>query len=237
MKELKGHLPKQQKVEKLPMITIATPCDEEVPYEFFKQIQELMAQPSDKFEMAFGTVSGTNVFAARKKLVEDMMGEYLLFIDSDMIFNRAMIERLLEADADIIGGVCVQKTPPHYPTIKMKNEEGFYKPVEEVPVNQIIEVDGMGLAFCLIKKKVFSMTKQPWFTPIPRKDDAVAEDLAFCERAKEAGFKILVDTAVQPGHLGKQVFSLETYNTYKEAYEQYKSAKEAKLQTGSPEVR
>lgn len=47
----------------------------------------------------------------------------------------------------------------------------------------------------------------PFFMPISYDGIYLSEDYAFCQRAREAGFKILADTRIILGHVGEHVYS------------------------------
>lgn len=68
----------------------------------------------------------------------------------------------------------------------------------------LVEVAYTGMGFMLVKRGVFEKLEYPWFRPIEKKIgdmvDFTMEDVAFCLRAKEAGFKIFIDPAVKVGH-------------------------------------
>ena len=73
-----------------------------------------------------------------------------------------------------------------------------------------MEVSHTGFGFLLIKKGVFESMTYPWFKPIEKRIgdmvDFTMEDVSFCLRAKEAGFKIYIDPQVIVGHEKKVVF-------------------------------
>jgi GT2 family glycosyltransferase len=73
----------------------------------------------------------------------------------------------------------------------------------------LIEVSYTGMGFMLVKKGVFESMEYPWFRPIEKQiGDAVdftMEDVAFCLKAAEAGFKVFIDPTVRVGHEKKIV--------------------------------
>lgn len=76
-------------------------------------------------------------------------------------------------------------------------------------VEGLIEVAYTGFGFMMIKKGVFESMTYPWFRPIEKKIgnmvDFTMEDVAFCLRAKETGFKVHIDPLVRVGHEKKVV--------------------------------
>jgi hypothetical protein len=126
--------------------------------------------------------------------------DYWLNIDADNPPMNNPLD-LVELDKDIIG--C--PTPVYHFTDKVKNErpwyENAYKYVPkddaylEWPTKQgLQEVDAMGTGCILIARRVFDhpVMRQGAFTRKLYPDGTVnkGNDLSFCERAKDVGFKI-----------------------------------------------
>lgn len=69
---------------------------------------------------------------------------------------------------------------------------------------ELIEVAYTGMGFMLVKKGVFEILGYPWFKPIEKRIgdmvDFTMEDVAFCLRAREKGFEVLIDPTVKVGH-------------------------------------
>ena len=61
----------------------------------------------------------------------------------------------------------------------------------------LLEVDGCGSHFIMIRKEVFEAMPRPWYKTVTT---SAGEDYWFCRKAKEAGFKIHVDLTVHTGH-------------------------------------
>jgi len=76
----------------------------------------------------------------------------------------------------------------------------------------LIEIQGVGMASTLIKREVFEKTPKPWFFPEPN----LGEDLAFCIRAKEQGFKIYCDTNLICGHCTTEIITEAHYLKWRE---------------------
>ena len=148
---------------------------------------------------------------ARNTIVEHFLDtdmDYLLFIDSDMIWEPDSVELaynlIQQEQVDIVTGIYFTKGAPHLPVIKKLDiDAGCYNIFVEWG-NQPFEVDGAGLGFMLISRKVLEAMKQPLFTW----DGGFSEDLNFCLKAKkDHGFKIWADPLVKLGHVGSKVFT------------------------------
>jgi hypothetical protein len=136
---------------------------------------------------------------------------HIMLIDSDSIFTPENFMSLLGRNQDIVSGL-VKKTPFVYaafkvdPTKDLFQKEGLTD--NNIKNTDLIEADGAGLAFMLVKRGVFESIKAPWFASTAIDDPSgpngkiyVGEDIYFCLKAKEAGYKIWLDPTVKVGHL------------------------------------
>ncbi|MBD3375958.1 hypothetical protein GF406_13060 [candidate division KSB1 bacterium] len=144
--------------------------------------------------------------------------DYIMWIDSDILFTPEQLQRLLSHDKDIVSGIYLMEGGHAYATVKEWDEEyfkthgcfRFLTPGDMKNSSELIEVAYTGMGFMLVKKGVFESMEYPWFRPIEKKiGDAVdftMEDVGFCLRAKEKGFKIFIDAGVKVGHQKKIIF-------------------------------
>lgn len=132
---------------------------------------------------------------------------HMMWIDSDMVWEPKMIEKLVQDDKDIVGGLCpINWQGKSNAMWVAENGTYFYnmrKPNQKR--EGLMRVDYTGFAFLLIKKGVFEKLAYPWFDfRLAYYEDGtygmISEDIAWCNKATEAGFKIYVDRAVRPGH-------------------------------------
>lgn len=144
--------------------------------------------------------------------------DYLLWIDSDVIFNNESFLRLLKANKHIASGWYCQ--PSHADDGSMQtpitedasdeyfNKHGAYKFLSAKQIEEkqsLFKVDYIGFGWVLVKKNVFESLEYPWFAPRMRYmpndvQDLCSEDVAFCIDAKKAGFEIWVDPKCRVGH-------------------------------------
>lgn len=158
---------------------------------------------------------------ARNKLAHmalDYGCSHLCIIDDDMIYDdQNLIIKLLGHDKDIVGVRAYTRKPPYYPCVFYKVESGFYQEMDFDSCG-LREVDGLGMAATLINLEVFRKMPEPWFKfhevkVLGRGDDRFGEDLYFCRKAKELGFKVWCDTDIETVHVGdNQLISRKTYH-------------------------
>ena len=113
---------------------------------------------------------------ARNDCVEgarELGADWLMFIDSDMVFDPNHIEMLIEHNKDVVGGLCVKRVEPFFSTIYFHREEDDkYVPLDSanpnaVVLNSLIPCDGTGSAFLLLKMSVFDRLEKPYYALPP----------------------------------------------------------------------
>ena len=184
--------------------------------------------PSDK-TVDINVVQGSILTHQRNECIERMRGDWILFVDDDMVWQPDAVRRLVEIreenDLDMVGGLCFRRSEPYQPTLFMREaaDEGYYNFLETWPEEDIVEVDATGMAFMLIHKRVFEMIAggpMPPYemrqkgTPPPnffRWEGSLGEDLRFCQDAKRAGAKIFVATGIPIGHVGEITIDHRTF--------------------------
>jgi GT2 family glycosyltransferase len=181
---------------------------------------------SHGYTVAFVNPTGSNICRNRNAIVGEAFksdAEWTLMVDDDMVFGPDFIERLMKHDLDIVTGLYVKKFYPHTPNVTRKDENGVRQVVEDIPENGLIEADGVGGGFVLIRTKVFKGIEPPWFAMPPNKTSpggVMGEDYYFCEKAQGAGYKVMVDCSLVVGHLGLHPFTIVDYLINKEQQEE-----------------
>ena len=145
--------------------------------------------------------------------------DYILWIDSDMVFESTVLYDLLEADKDIVTAVCFMRRAPYEPCIYSKMRMGAT--LEEDQIEKyydypegVFEVEACGLAMVLMKvvvlEDIILKTGQPFF-PIKSDHRTLGEDLSFCYNARKSGHKIWATSKPVVGHIGKMNVDVESY--------------------------
>ena len=175
------------------------------------------------------TITNTLIHNARNQIAKISKDyDYLFFLDSDCILPIGTIEKLAGYDKDIVAGMYFQKKFPHWPVIYKINDKGTFDIITDYPQNQLIEVGGVGMGCCLIKTSVFQKLEDEPFEPMAATPTCKAingEDLAFCKRALQGGFKIYVDTGIQAAHVTERAINEEYYKKSIQALEEREKLK------------
>lgn len=174
-----------------------------------KTVSSLMGLVKPEGTTAFFT-ERLPIQIARNQIVEYFLKsdcDYLLFIDSDMIFPYNALTELLNAKVDYISGLAFYRTQPHFPAIYQYNKtDNKFNPIAKYEPNSVIEIDGSGMAFTLISRKVFKKLKEPYF-----EWTNFSEDLTFCKKLYDKGIKMYCHTGVKLGHISQRIITEETF--------------------------
>lgn len=177
----------------------------------------------------------TLVYHARNQAVRIFLNavprdDYLVFFDDDMLFPADTLQKLVSHGLPVVGGLYFMKDVPFEPVMfryksrllvpsALYGETGFYNIVATWEPNSLIEVDGIGCGCMAIQRKVLEILEYPWFNHAEG-----TEDLFFCRKVQQAGFKIHMDTSVICGHCTSMAISIDNYMAWRAARD--KGAKE-----------
>jgi hypothetical protein len=147
--------------------------------------------------------------------------DYIMWIDSDIIFKTEDLVELLQMNKDISAGWYVQSNNgilSNQSTVveNMNQQELYekgsnhYETIEEMARRTSpFKVDYCGFGWMLIKKGVYEKIPYPWFVPrviqLKKPDgtileDVCSEDISMCEDFRKYGFDIWVNPKVRVGH-------------------------------------
>lgn len=174
-------------------------------------------------------MQGNVLTLQRNECIQRMKGDWILFIDDDMVWDPQAVASLIqtrdEHDLDMLGALCFRRSAPHQPTLFMREGPTFgtYNYLERWD-DDIIEVDATGMAFIVIHKRVFERIAGTEMPPYDvraghkppnffRWEGALGEDLRFCQDARESGSRIWVDTRLEIGHVGEHVIGRRQFLT------------------------
>jgi len=193
-------------------ITIAVPTYRNIPSQFFGSFLALYEYTKTKYKVNVLNIDNTYVDTARNSIIAAFLknpSDLLFFMDSDMLVPRNSIELLDAHDKPVVSGIYFGRSQAGetYPVAYNKQDEKRYAPITSFP-KSLIEVDAVGLGCCLIKKSVLidlsqKLGEKPFFmVDHSDKQNVVGEDMYFCRQLKENGYPVLIDPALQCGHIG-----------------------------------
>jgi GT2 family glycosyltransferase len=191
----------------LPRVAIAVPSGDMVHADFALAYAEL-CMASAGLQLQLIAVKSSIVAQARNNGVEIAQkfgADFILFLDSDMIFPPTVLFRLLLHRKDIVGATYTKRVAP----FEILGTQLAAQPA--VPSGELLEMQRIPTGCLLISMGVFDKLSKPYFRFETDADAAiVGEDYVFCDRAREAGFRIWCDAAMsrEIGHIGQTVHRL-----------------------------
>lgn len=198
-------------------ILIAVPCMDLVQASFAQSLASL--NKVGQCAVAFNACS--LIYDSRNKLAAKAMKDefdYVLWLDSDMVFSPDILEKLIADDKDMVSGLYFRRTSPYTPVIfkdsELKDGRLVWSDYTDYPKGELFKVAGAGFGCVLMKTDmIFDMIGKygDWFTPLY----SSGEDLSFCYRARELGYEIWCDSRIKCGHMSHQMITEDFYEAFK----------------------
>lgn len=155
--------------------------------------------------------ASTVLLNQREKLIEqakEMNSDYVLWLDSDMMFPSTTAIRLLEHNLDIVACNYMKRTKPQK-TVAYTDVTNWDSWVPLESNDGLVEVQGVGMGCMLMKTNVFETLTKPYFEFTYKEDsqDWYGEDFNLLEKLRNNGYKVMIDTL-----LSKEIKHLGTYS-------------------------
>ena len=205
-------------------ILIAVPCMDQVPFTFAQSLSTLEKIGECKLAMK----SGSLIYTSRNSLAMmaiQMDADFVFWLDSDMVFKSDTLVRMMDTlkknDLDILSGLYFRRVPPYSPVLfdklEQNGENTEFSEFKTVPEG-LFEVGGCGFGCVLMKTDVFFDVQSKFGNMFaPRGNNG--EDVAFCIRARECGYKIYCDPSIVCGHVGYSVIDDQFYRVFQKTLE------------------
>lgn len=191
-------------------ICFAIPCTGTIRIETMLSIVGIMGHTPHDFYFAYKT--GCYIEQNRADMIRiaiEQKCDKLFFLDSDIIVEHDVVNKLLASGKDFIGADYHQRQFPIYSNIKIADETGklIAVPPEKMPTT-LSKVFGVPTGCMLIDIAAVQKVPQPWFDLTYKEDGTLefGEDIFFCKQINEAGMEVWVDPTIQTGHIGTHVF-------------------------------
>jgi hypothetical protein len=176
---------------------------------------------ADKERLANGEITRA---MQREQLMEkalELGTEYIMFLDDDTVSPAWAVQSLHRVlannpEAGIAGGIYCTKEAEPQPLVF---EELGAGPSYNWVVGDVFECKGLGTGCMMIKSSILKDIPKPWFyephhnpigveveiagNKIPIAKETGTDDLYFCKKVTEAGYKILAHGGVLPVHVGQ----------------------------------
>ena len=155
------------------------------------------------------TLSGTmaNEINNSQPLRGQITYNKILWIDSDIAFTEQDVLKLYNSDKDIITGAYLfgDGSIAAYKTFGKNG----YTYEEVLAMENITEIEGCGFGFLMVKQGIFEQLSRPWFQQVMGTVELngktiefpiMGEDLSWCKRVRDLGYKIYLDPNVKVTH-------------------------------------
>lgn len=119
-----------------------------------------------------------------------------------MVFTSEDVKKIvkhMEDGLDIVGGLCKRGEGGYYAAWNAP-KDGDYETIEEFP-GGVFEVGAVGAGFLAINKQVIEKMQCRPFNTITVNGFLQGEDISFCYKAMELGFKVWIDSSIRIGHI------------------------------------
>jgi hypothetical protein len=191
-------------------VMVAIPTTDYVHINFALSLASLVL--NSKIPLSIQVGRGSSICANRNRLVHEarkINADFMLFIDNDMSFPWFVPDRLVyiaeEKGLEIIGCNYLFKSPPHKWMVKPKEGREILQAIEDV--------DRLPTGMMLVRMSVFDKLEEPYFNYDAYVDPATglhsvsSEDYYLCDRAREKGIEIWMDTDLSFGivHWGSPI--------------------------------
>ena len=194
-------------------ILVAIPTAKYIEVETFKSLFDLTVP--DGYELDFQYFYGYSISQIRN-LIADWAKryDYLFSLDSDVVLPKDTLTKMLDADKDIISGLYIQRIPnTHTLEVYMDTPNGGCTniPYHLIKDKGVVEIAACGMGCVLIKSEVFRKMPYPHFfyKEALSHTDTVSEDVFFCMKARENGFKVWADATIECDHKGTNFFRVK----------------------------
>lgn len=172
-------------------------CSPEQPRcaEFLEDLRQLDLPGPVKWDFR---KTGINIARAKNLALEQAEGEWIWFIEDDHRFAPNLLTALLAHQVDVVGPLCLHRRAPFMPCCMGPSEGNKRWTVPLTGRTGLVEVAYTGTAGMLVQRRVWEgITTRPWFqagrSDLAGYSDMVSDDSFFCNRVREAGFRLYSD--------------------------------------------
>lgn len=187
-----------------PKVGVVVPSGDMVHSKFMVCLVSLFQYSLDKFDMVIINPRSSLVATGRQMGVDIAVKrgcEYILFLDSDMVFPYTLLETLYNLNLDVVGATYVKRVlPTSWNHQELEGEPTLgrgLRPVSRLP-----------LGATLINLKVFEGWEKPYFRcTYPGDGTEAGEDYYFCDEVWRRGEVVWLDADISKllGHIGTYV--------------------------------
>lgn len=189
-------------------VLVAVPTNNDIYPQTFKSIYDAREECRD-YDVDFQFFYGYCIDQVRNLICSYAITnayDYVFWVDHDITFDRDALKKMLDSDLDIVTGLYRQRTEEkRYETYLLVDHTHYNMEDSDLYDGMIEEIDACGFGCVLTKTEVLKRVGYPQFSyhHSIKMENSISEDVDFCMKAKTMGYKIVLDTTIKCGHLGK----------------------------------
>jgi hypothetical protein len=156
--------------------------------------------------------ASTVLLTQRERLAmeaQNIGAEYMLWLDSDMVFPATTAMRLMAHNEDVVAANYIRRQLPAK-GVAYEKIGAWEEPLPFEVQDNLVPVEGIGMGCMLMKTGILQEIEQPWFEFrwTPESNDHLGEDMIFCQKMAAKGHTVKVDTvlSMEMRHLGTWAF-------------------------------
>ena len=173
-------------------------------------------------DVRFAITQSSLIYDARNLLAKQaIQGEYdrTLWLDSDMLFDSDLMERLsarMDEGHDLVTGLYFTRKPPYRPVLfkecRVNEAERKCNIVwyDQYPSDSVFPIEACGFGGVMVTVELLKRIKEAYGTPFSP-ISGWGEDLSFCMRAQGVGADMVCDSSAKMGHTAHVVINEETF--------------------------
>jgi hypothetical protein len=143
------------------------------------------------------------------KKAKEVKSDYVLWLDSDMMFPSTTALRLLEHNKDIVACNYMRRSKP-LKTVAYTDLNNWDSWVPLEPQEDLIKVQGVGMGCMLMKLDMFNKLEKPYFEFHYKEntEDYFGEDFILLGKLRNLEYDVYIDTILSMNikHLGIYAF-------------------------------
>jgi glycosyltransferase involved in cell wall biosynthesis len=208
-------------------VWLGTPTTRDFPAQYVRSLMQTRLDGLLGFDAVVGQAIDVGRNAVVQHFLQRAEFDYLLMHDSDATWHPEAVQRLAARNLPVVSAIIFKRGLPTVPTIgkqvgvspqgttmysfadtvnrilekveQSRLPQDFSNELlfEEQP-DDLVEVDGAGAHFMLLRRDVLEKIGYPWFACTSTNG---GEDFDFCRRVKRAGFKLYADFSIFTGHV------------------------------------
>ena len=136
-----------------------------------------------------------------------MKSEWVLWLDSDMMFPATTLLRLLAHKQDIVACNYMKRASP-FKSVAFTDTNDFESWIPIQSEDDLVTVEAIGMGCVLMKTELFKKLEKPYFeyTYQPKTNDWGGEDFTLFKKLNKVGHQVKVDM-----NLSNEIYHIGTY--------------------------